>query len=91
MADVFLTLINRFMPSTSMNLLHPKSGNGMLLRWRTSTASSSSMSLPSPAGAPPTHTSYAWMIARSSTSARSINLVNNPVQRFSPNGTPAFP
>jgi hypothetical protein len=70
------------MPSTSMNLSHPKSGNGLLLRWRTCTASSTSMSPPSPAGAPPIHISYAWMIARSSTSARSINLVNNLPSAF---------
>jgi hypothetical protein len=79
------------MPSMSMNLSHPKTGNDLPLRWRTCTASSTSMSLPFPGGAPLTHTSYAWMIARSSTSARSINLVNNPTQRLSPGGSPTFP
>jgi hypothetical protein len=75
----------------SMNLSHPKSENGLPLRWRTCTAFSTSMSQPSPPGVPPTHTSYAWMIARSSTSARSINLVNNPTPRLSPHGASAFP
>ena len=44
-----------------------------------------------PPGVPPTHTSYARMIARSSTSARSINLVNNPTPRLSPHGASTFP
>ena len=79
------------MPSMSMNLSHPKNENGLPLRWRTCTAFSTSMSPPSPGGAPPTHTSYAWMIARSSTSARSINLVNSPTPRPSPNGAAALP
>lgn len=79
------------MLSMSMNLSHPKSENGLPLRWRTCTASSTSMSLPSPGGVPPTHTSYAWMIARSSTNARFINLVSNPTPRLSPHGAPAFP
>jgi dimethylaniline monooxygenase (N-oxide forming) len=42
-------------------------------------------------GAQPTHASHAWMIARSSMSARSINLVNNPILRLAPHGAPAFP
>jgi hypothetical protein len=79
------------MPSTSMNLSHPKSGNGLLLRWPICMGSNTFMSLPSPVGTPWICASCTWTTARSSTSARSINLVNNPVRCFSPNGTPAFP
>jgi hypothetical protein len=73
-----------------MTLSRLKSGNGLPLRWLTCMGSSISMSLPSPAGTPLTHTSYTWTTVRSSTSARSINLVNNPIQHLSPHGTPMF-
>jgi hypothetical protein len=76
---------------TSMTLSRLKSENGLPLRWLTSMGSSTSMSLPSHAGTPWTRASYTWTTARSSTNVRSINLVSNPTQRLSPNGTPTFP
>jgi hypothetical protein len=72
-------VMNRFMPSTSMTLLHPKSENGLPLRWPTSTGSSTSMCAPSRAGTPWTRTSCTWMTARSSTSARNTSPALNPL------------
>jgi hypothetical protein len=84
-------VINQFTRLTSMTLSRRKSENGLPLRWATCMGSSTSMSRPSPAGTPWTRTGYTWTTARSSTNARSINLVNNLTQRLSPNGTPTFP
>jgi hypothetical protein len=74
-----------------MSLSRPKSENGLPLRWATCMGSSTSMSQPSPVETPWTHANCTWTTVRSSTSAHSINLVNNPIQRLSPHGTPTFP
>jgi hypothetical protein len=76
---------------TSMISSRLKSENGLPLRWPTSMGSSTSMCAPSPVGTLWTRASYTWTTARSSTNARSINLVSNPIQRLSPNGTSTFP
>jgi hypothetical protein len=72
-------VMNRFMPSTSMTLSHPKSENGLPLRWATSMGSSTSMCAPSRAGTPRIRTSCTWMTARSSTSARNTSPALNPL------------
>jgi hypothetical protein len=87
--------INPFTPSTSMNSLHPKSENGLPLRWATYMVSSTSMWLPFPAGKLSTRANCTWMTARSSTSARRISpghshsSPSRPVERSS--DLPAVP
>jgi hypothetical protein len=72
-------VMNRFMPSTSMTLLHPKSENGLPLRWLTFMGSSTSMCAPSRVGTPWTRTGCTWTTARSSTSARNTSPALNPL------------
>jgi hypothetical protein len=87
--------INPSTRSTSMNSLHPKSENGLLLHWATYTVSSTSMWLPFPVGKPSTRANCTWMTARSSTSARRISpgrshsIPSRPVERSS--DLPAIP
>jgi hypothetical protein len=85
-------VMNRFMPSTSMTLLHPKSENGLPLRWPTCMGSSISMCAPSRAGTPWIRTSCTWTTARSSTSARNTSPALNPLTPDLPATQPAgFP
>jgi hypothetical protein len=77
------------MRSTSMNLSRLKSGNGLPLRWLTSMGSPTSMCRPSHAERPWTRAGCTWTTARSSTSARSINLAHNPLSSTCP--TPRCP
>ena len=74
---------------TSMNLSRLKSGNGLPLQWPTCMGSPTSMCRPSHAERPWTRAGCTWTTARSSTSARSINLAHNPLSSTFP--TPRCP